>query len=149
MIHFRYRRTIRLKQENFSCNNKTNYARRHKFITHKKNCCQVFSRSCNDQPLFVNVDPFTTIFSFDLEHSYMVINTGWVHETFYKTRRVLQGISKQKLTLLSSPAPLSLYWKQRQTSTCIKHESPRSPKVEFSAFRPSRLHLSNPERLLY
>ena len=50
MIHFRYRRTIRLKQENFSCN----YTRRHKRITHKNNCCQVFSRSCNDQLLFVN-----------------------------------------------------------------------------------------------
>ena len=53
-MHFCYRRTIRLKQENFSCNNKTNYTRRHKFITHKNNCCQVFSRSRNDQPLFVN-----------------------------------------------------------------------------------------------
>ena len=53
-MHFCYRRTIWLKQENFSCNNKTNYARRHKFITHKNNCCQVFSRSCSDQPLFVN-----------------------------------------------------------------------------------------------
>ena len=40
--------------ENFSCNNKTNCTRRHKFITHKNNCCQIFSRSCNDQPLFVN-----------------------------------------------------------------------------------------------
>ena len=49
-----YRQTIRLKQENFSCNNKTNYTRRHKFVTHKNNCCQVFSRSRNDQPLFVN-----------------------------------------------------------------------------------------------
>ena len=27
---------------------------RHKFITHKNNCCQVFSRSRNDLPLFVN-----------------------------------------------------------------------------------------------
>ena len=54
IMHFCYRRTIRLKQENFSCNNKTNYTRRHKFITHKNNCCQVFSRSRNDQPLFVN-----------------------------------------------------------------------------------------------
>ena len=45
ITHFCYRRTIRLKQENFSCNNKTNYTRRHKFITHKNNCCQVFSRS--------------------------------------------------------------------------------------------------------
>ena len=53
-MHFCYRRTIRLKQENFSCNNKTNYTRRHKFITHKNNCCQVFSRSRNDQPMFVN-----------------------------------------------------------------------------------------------
>ena len=40
--------------ENFSCNNKTNCTRRHKFITHKNNCCQIFSRSRNDQPLFVN-----------------------------------------------------------------------------------------------
>ena len=54
IMHFCYRRTIRLKQENFSCNKKTNCSRRHKFITHKNNCCQVFSRSCNDQPLFVN-----------------------------------------------------------------------------------------------
>ena len=56
-MHFCYRRTIRLKQENFSCNNnnnKTNYTRRHKFNTNKNNCCQVFSRSRNDQPLFVN-----------------------------------------------------------------------------------------------
>ena len=35
-----------------SCN--TNYTRRHKFITHKNDCCQVFSRSRNDQPIFVN-----------------------------------------------------------------------------------------------
>ena len=47
-MHFCYRRTIRLKQENFSCNNKTNYTRRHEFITHKNNCCRVFSS------LFVN-----------------------------------------------------------------------------------------------
>ena len=53
-VLFCYRRTIRLKQENFSCNNETNYTRRHKFITYKNNCCQVFSRSCNNQPLFVN-----------------------------------------------------------------------------------------------
>ena len=55
-MHFCYRRTIRLEQENFSCNYKTNYTRRDKFliITHKNNCCQVFSSSCNDQPLFVN-----------------------------------------------------------------------------------------------
>ena len=53
LLHFCYRRTIRLKQENFSCNNKTNYTR-YKFITHKNNCCQVFSRSRNDQPMFVN-----------------------------------------------------------------------------------------------
>ena len=53
-MHFCYRRTIRLKQKNFSCNNKINYTRIHKFITHKKNYCQVFSRSRNDQPLFVN-----------------------------------------------------------------------------------------------
>ena len=54
-MHFFYRRTIRLKQETLSCNNKTNCTRRHQFITHKNNCsCQVFSRSCNDQPLFVN-----------------------------------------------------------------------------------------------
>ena len=37
-----------------TCNNKANYARRHKFITHKNNCCQVFSGSRNDQPLSVN-----------------------------------------------------------------------------------------------
>ena len=54
VMHFCYLRTIRLKQENFSHNNKTNYTRRHKFITHKNNCCQVSSRSSNDQPLFVN-----------------------------------------------------------------------------------------------
>ena len=33
---------------------KTNYTRRHEFITHKNNCCQVFSSSRNEQPLFVN-----------------------------------------------------------------------------------------------
>ena len=65
-----------------------------------------------------------------------------------KTRRVLQGILEQKLKPPSSPAPLSLYWKQRQTSICIKHVSPRSPKIVFPAFRCSRLRLSNPERLL-
>ena len=27
---------------------------RHEFSSHKNNCCQVFSRSRNDQPLFVN-----------------------------------------------------------------------------------------------
>ena len=54
VTHFYYLRTIRLKQENFSRNNNTNYTRRHKFITHKNNCCQVFSRSRNDQPMLVN-----------------------------------------------------------------------------------------------
>ena len=54
VMHFCYRRTMRLYQENFSCNNKTNYTRRQKFITHKNNRCQVFSSSRNDQPLFVN-----------------------------------------------------------------------------------------------
>ena len=54
VMHFCYLRTIRLKQENFSRNNKTNYTRRHKFITQKNNCCQVFSRSRNDQPMFAN-----------------------------------------------------------------------------------------------
>ena len=54
VMHFCYRRTIRLNQEHFSCNNKTNYTRRHEFITHENNCCQVFSSSRNDQPLFVN-----------------------------------------------------------------------------------------------
>ena len=49
----------------------------------------------------------TTIFPFDLE-SYIVIHAGQVHETFYKTRRVLQGISEQKRKPPSSPAPLSL-----------------------------------------
>ena len=34
-MHFSYPRTIRPKQENFFCNNKTNYTRGHKFITHK------------------------------------------------------------------------------------------------------------------
>ena len=47
-------RTIRLKQVNLSRNNNTNYTRRHKFTSHKNNCCQVFSRSRNDQPMFVN-----------------------------------------------------------------------------------------------
>ena len=42
-------RTIQLKQEN-----NTKYTRRQKFITHKNNCCQVFSRSRNDLPVFVN-----------------------------------------------------------------------------------------------
>ena len=32
-----------------------------------------------------------------------------VQEMFYKTRRVLQGISEQKLNPPSSPAALSLY----------------------------------------
>ena len=37
VMHFCYRRTIRLIQENFSCNNKTNYTRRHSnFFAHKK-----------------------------------------------------------------------------------------------------------------
>ena len=54
VMHFCYRRTIRLNQEHFSCNNKTNYTRKHKFITHKNNCSQVFSSSRNEQPLFVN-----------------------------------------------------------------------------------------------
>ena len=54
-MHFCYRRTIRLKHQNFSCNNKTKYTRRHKFITHKNNCCQVFSRNRNDQPL-INIE---------------------------------------------------------------------------------------------
>ena len=48
------RRIIRLKQENLSCTNKTNYTRRHKFITHKNNCGHVFSKSRYDQPMFVN-----------------------------------------------------------------------------------------------
>ena len=54
LCYFSYLLTIRLKQDNFSLNNNTNYTRRHKFITHKNNCCQVFSRSRNDQPMFVN-----------------------------------------------------------------------------------------------
>ena len=43
--------------EQFDWNRKislANYTRRHKCITHKNNCCQVFSRSRNDQPMFVN-----------------------------------------------------------------------------------------------
>ena len=49
----------------------------------------------------------------------------------------------------SSPALLSLYLiRRRQTSICIKHVSPRSPKIVFPVFRFLRLHLSNPERLL-
>ena len=35
-------------------NNNTNYTRRHRYITHKSNCCQVLSRSRNDQPMLVN-----------------------------------------------------------------------------------------------
>ena len=54
VMPFCYLRTIRLKQENFSRNNNTNYSRRHKLITHKNNCRQVFSGSRNDQPMFVN-----------------------------------------------------------------------------------------------
>ena len=42
VMHFCYRRTVRLNQENISCNNNTNHIRRHKFISHKNNCCQVF-----------------------------------------------------------------------------------------------------------
>ena len=39
VMHFCYRRTIRLNQENFCCNNKTNYTRRHSnFFAHKNNC---------------------------------------------------------------------------------------------------------------
>ena len=55
-----------------------------------------------------------------------------------------------KLKPPSSPAPLSSYWKQRQTSICIKHVSPTvgPPKIVFPAFRFSRHHLSYPERLL-
>ena len=41
-------------RENVSCNNKTNYTRRHKFITHKNNCYLVFSINRNDQLLLVN-----------------------------------------------------------------------------------------------
>ena len=55
-MHFCYRRTIRLEQENFSCNNKTSYTIRHKFlvITHKNNSCQLFSRSseCKESQFF-------------------------------------------------------------------------------------------------
>ena len=52
VMHFCYRRTIRLNQENFCCNNKTNYTRRHSnFFAHKNNCWQVFSSSRNDRPL--------------------------------------------------------------------------------------------------
>ena len=50
-----------MRQETFSCDIETNYTRRHKFVGHKNNCCQVPSRSVNDQavhvrllPLFVN-----------------------------------------------------------------------------------------------
>ena len=46
IMHFCYRRIIRLKQED---KDKTNYTRRHKFITHENNCCQAPSRSRNDQ----------------------------------------------------------------------------------------------------
>ena len=59
---------------------------------------------------------------------------------------MLQGILEQKLKPPSSPAPLSLYWKQHETSICIKQVSPRSPKIVFPTFRLLRLHLSNPER---
>ena len=52
VMYFCYRRTIRLNQENFCCNNKTNYTRRHSnFFAHKNNCWQVFSSSRNDRPL--------------------------------------------------------------------------------------------------
>ena len=52
VMHFCYRRTIRLNQENFCCNNKTNYTRRQRnFFAHKNNCWQVFSSSRNDRPL--------------------------------------------------------------------------------------------------
>ena len=64
ILHFCYRQTIRLRQENFSCHNKTNYSRRHKFliITHKNTELLpglYFSRSRNDQPLFVNEDKYS------------------------------------------------------------------------------------------
>ena len=53
-MHFCYRRTIRLKQENCSGNNKTNHTRRHNLLLTKTTTFQVFSRSRNDQPLFMN-----------------------------------------------------------------------------------------------
>ena len=55
VMHFCYRLIIRLNQENFSCNTRQiTHSRRHILITHKNNCCQVFSSSRNGQPLFVN-----------------------------------------------------------------------------------------------
>ena len=104
-------------------------------------------------------------------------DTYWLSTRNVLQTRVLQGISEQKLKSPSSPPPLSLYWKQRQTSICIKHVSFRSPHLivfpslsirrfqlksplpwplrkawysgyVFPAFRLSRLHLSNTEHLL-
>ena len=64
VMHFCYLRTIRLKQENFSCNINTNYTRRHKFITHKNNCCQVFSslRSADAFPVVTSLPPKNSYF---------------------------------------------------------------------------------------
>ena len=55
VMHF----VIRISPDNLteagiSRNNNPNYTRRHKFITHKNNCCQVLSRSRNDQPISYN-----------------------------------------------------------------------------------------------
>ena len=59
-MHFCYNRTIRLRKETFSCNNKTNlYTGRHKFISHtKNNSCMVPSRNLNDQAVHVRLLPF-------------------------------------------------------------------------------------------
>ena len=90
ILFFCYRRTFRLKQENFSRKNKTNYTRRHKFITHKNNCCQVFSRSRNDQPLFVN------------EYK---VNVGWQSSSL---KNKFSGFRRAKHThLLRKPKPYS------------------------------------------
>ena len=67
---------------------------------------------------------------------------------FYKTRRVLQGISEQKL---KPPVP-------RLHCFCTESSVKRqfvlntyhlgAPKILFPAFRPSRVHLAITERLL-
>ena len=52
---FCYRRTIPLKQEiSLAIARQITQELKHKFITHKSNCLQHFSRGRNDQPLFVN-----------------------------------------------------------------------------------------------
>ena len=83
---------------NFSCNNKTNYTRRHKFITHKNNCYQVFSRSRNDQPMFVNECKF---------------KEGWQSSSLKNMFSVFRRARRKHLFSKSKP----------YSTTCYKHVS--------------------------